>query len=204
MTGLAAAMPQAVRYAWRPMRLRHPTLSIFAFALAISAAALGALLSPQPSAAQSRDVQSLAPDLAFNFTCRGPAEPPSDEAIERFLESKGFRVLNKVRLAREQHIHYPFSMSIVAIDDRRRSIIFQGFPVWPGTYTAVVRSEPPTRHSADLEKDLLGLVSDGLKCAVRQVERHDNGDDARDFYDRLFRIWEGWFREADEMRHPRT
>jgi hypothetical protein len=82
--------------------------------------------------AHAQDVQSIRADLAFHFDCRGEADPPSDGATERFLERLGFRVLNKVRLARQQRVMHPFTLDIVAIDDQRREITFIGFPTSPG------------------------------------------------------------------------
>ncbi len=152
--------------------------------------------------AQAQKEKSLSADLTFLFDCKGDAYPPSDGDIEILLMNEQFRVLNKVRLAKEQRIDYPFTMNIVAIDNQRRRIEFDGVPVWAGTYSVRLYTPPPTRHSSDLENDLLVFVSKKLGCGVRQVERHDNGEDAREFFDELFKIAEGWFRQAEDMQRP--
>src|SRR5690242_19916751 len=106
-------------------------------------------------AAHGQNAQSVQADVAFAFDCKDGTEPTSSDKIQHFLESQHFRVLNKVRLARERRIRYPFTLDIVAIDENRREITFTGFPVSPGTYYAGLYSPPPTRHASDLENSLL-------------------------------------------------
>ena len=162
----------------------------------------GALLLLTALYAQAQDGQTIRADLAFHFDCKAEADPPSDGTTERFLEKLGFRVLNKVRLARQQRVMHPFTLDIVAIDDQRREITFMGFPTSPGTYSVGFYSPPPTRHSTELEDALLTFVSSQLGCSVRQIERHENGEEVRSFYDKLFKIREGWFQQAEDMTRP--
>jgi hypothetical protein len=146
--------------------------------------------------------KSLGADLSFWFRCEGGKQPPSDGAIEVFLRSKGFRVLNKVSLAKAQHVDYPiFTMDIVALDGKRREITFQGFPEQPGDYNVALFSPPPTQHDTALEQELLDFVGTQLQCKTRQLGHSENGKDTLEFYNELFSLAEGWFKEADEMQH---
>lgn len=140
---------------------------------------------------------SFGADLAFIFDCKDKADPPSEQAIEQFLEGNGFRVLNKVRLAKEQHVDYSWkTMDIVGLDSARREITFDAGPGDPNAYFVGLYSEPPTRHSTDLENALLELTEKTLGCQNRQVERFENPATARSLYDRSFSQAEGWFQQA--------
>jgi hypothetical protein len=152
------------------------------------------------SSLQAQKAVSLKPDLAFHFNCEGSSYPPSDTAIEDFLRSRGFNVLNKVRLAKKHHVDFPFNLFIVGIDDQHRMIELES--TRGEFFTVALNTPPPTRHAADLEDAVLKFVSDRLGCRVRQISRGENGDDARDFYEEIFRIRRGWFRQADDMERP--
>ena len=145
---------------------------------------------------------SLNPDLSFLFDCTGGSYPPADDAIEHLLQDQGFRVLNKVRLAAKHRVEFPYALYIVGIDSQRRMVVFMSLPFPRGTYSLVLNSPPPTQHATSLEDSLLTFVSRDLGCKIRQTRRDENGPDARDFYDKTFKIREGWFRQADEMERP--
>lgn len=154
------------------------------------------------NAAENHRADTLNPDLAFHFTCSDDAEPP-DEKIERFLQERGFRTLNKVRLAREQHVAFPYTLSIVALDAQQREVTFVGFAHAPHRYSAVLNSPPPTHHDTAFEDALTVFVADQLRCEVRQVSRGENSTEAGPFYDGIFKRAEGWFKQAEEMKQPR-
>jgi len=110
--------------------------------------------------------------------------------------------LNEVRLAKKHHMDFPFDMYIVGIDKQRRMIHFMSISL-PTEYFAVqLNSPPPTHHDSDLENAVLVFVSNKLGCQTRQISRGANGEEARDFYERLFQIDEGWFRQADDLERP--
>jgi hypothetical protein len=143
---------------------------------------------------------SILPDLSINYVCVGNANPPSDDAIEAALLGMGFRVLNKTRLAQEQHVPYLLNQDIVAIDDSHREIRFTQVPTCKAPYFVALYAPPPTRRSTALEERLLTFVTKKLGCELDRVERHENGDDARRFYDEVFAQAEDNFRQADELK----
>lgn len=159
------------------------------------------LLEPHREDPARHNVDTFGPDLAFIFSCKGKAEPPSDAVIEKFLQDSGFRVLNKVRLAKEQHVDYDWmSMDIEAIDGARRHISFDASPTDPGAYHVGLYSEPPTHHSTTLEDALLGFTEKTLGCENRQISHFDNPAEAKLFYDQTFSMVEGWYQQAAEMQ----
>jgi hypothetical protein len=156
-------------------------------------------------------VLTLRPDLAFHFYCKGDAQPPSEIAIEDFLSSHGFRVLNKVALARKHHVKVPYTMNIVALDKGKRMIEFTTFPVpdpnvivFTNVYFVTLNSPPPTRHDAELEEALIAFTHERLGCESRHIRHGDNGEDAHDLYEQIFKVHAGWFQEAEELEHPPT
>jgi hypothetical protein len=139
----------------------------------------------------------ISADLAFTLDCTSKAEPPSDEAIEGFLTHKGFRVLDKLRLARKYDPDYHrMTMDITGIDSAHRKIYFTADPDEPRTYSVALYSEPPTQHSTELEGSLLGFTEKTLGCRDRQVERSENPAEARDDYDFSFSQIEDSFQQA--------
>lgn len=144
--------------------------------------------------------QGIDADLAFLYRCPGVSGPPADATIGAFLHAQGFRVLNKVSLAKAQHVDYFRTMDIVALDDRHRQIDFGDFPGNPGVYTVSLYSPPPTHHDSGLEQSLVDFVSTQLQCKPSQIEHHENSQDTLEIYNNLFGLAEGWFKEADEMQ----
>jgi hypothetical protein len=142
----------------------------------------------------------LSADLAFHFQCDGVAYPVHDEAIEIFLASHGFRVLNKRRLQQEHSVAPLYELSIVGIDSRRRAVHLQAYAHQQGVYWLRLQTPAPTRRSPELEDALLAFVADTLRCRVSQVTRGENGEGARELFEETFRLYEGWFRQADELR----
>jgi hypothetical protein len=153
--------------------------------------------------AAAQEDRSLSPDLSFWFDCRGDAYPASEPAIENFLAARGFRVLNKVRLARERNVHLHFTLNIVAIDRRQGIVKLMGFPHSDGSYSVGLYTAPPTRRAIETESALLGLVTE-IGCTTRQIARNENSSERIGYYEELFQLYEGWFQQAENMQRPRT
>ena len=154
----------------------------------------------QTCANRTQAADSLMADLAFRFVCEGTSYPVRDETVEIFLADQGFRVLNKVKVQIEHNVTPVFDLSIVGIDSRRRAIHLTAFPHRRGVYWLRLQTPPPTRRSSELEAEILSFVTESLKCGVDQVTRGENGEDARELYDEVFKLYEGWFRQADELK----
>lgn len=144
--------------------------------------------------------QGIDADLAFLYRCPAAGKPPSDAMIEAFLHERRFRTLNKVSLAKVQHVDYFRTMDIVALDAKRRQIDFGDFPGDAGVYVVGLYSPPPTHHDSGLEQSLVDFVTTQLQCKPSQIKRRENSQDTLEIYNDLFGLAEGWFKEADEMR----
>lgn len=141
----------------------------------------------------------LLPDLAFHFVCHREDPPTLEKDIEKFLVSKGFRVLNRARLQREYDVLL-FDTDIVGLDDKQRIVDIIRLPHTRGQYAVSLTSAPPTQHSPDLEAALLALAKETLACEVQRVSRNKNGPEAIFFYkDEVKRI-EGLLREAEKLQ----
>ena len=134
-------------------------------------------------------LQTVSADLAFWFDCGEGTDPPSSQAIERFLRDNSFAVVDVVRFRREQNLP-PMSQTLFidGIDTQQRMINFVGSPNKKGSYSADLYTPPPTRRSADLEEAILTFVSNQLKCNVRQISRKVNSSERREYYDKIFNI----------------
>lgn len=140
---------------------------------------------------------SFGADLAFQFECKGKANPPSVQAIEQFMTAKGFRPLDKVKAGAKLTPDFSWMhRDIVGIDSTRREITFKGFLDEPDTYSISLYSEPPTQLSKDLEQDLLGFTEKTLGCKNGKVAHVENPAGAKDLYDKSFSVTEGWYQEA--------
>ena len=137
-------------------------------------------------AANTKEVDTLAPDLNVDFQCQ---KTPSEGTIESFLTERNFVVANEERLRRQFNLGF-FPMEIEGYDRRRWSVHFIGLiPQTPDaaiTYHADVNSPPPTKHDSVLEDAVIELISQTLKCKITSLNRSSNPHDAAAFYDRLF------------------
>ncbi|MFM9846158.1 MAG: hypothetical protein ACKVP3_03255 [Hyphomicrobiaceae bacterium] len=148
----------------------------------------------QHSCAQAQ-VSSYSADLAFNLDCVAEETFAREKAIERFLREQGFRVMNVVRMRHERKlVPMPQELFIDGIDDKRRRVRFMAIPSTAGVYSVGFYTRPPTRREEALENEILALVTNTLKCSVREVSRNQNGSDKREAYDRYFEIIEDRFR----------
>lgn len=139
--------------------------------------------------------QKLAPDFAFNFTCKGPAYPASESAIEKFIASRGFTVFNEERVRRQYNLAmYP--LAIDGFDSRHRMLDFRGIneksgdkpdPSVASIYSAGLYSPPPTRHDTDLENAMQAFVTGTLKCEVSNISHADNGAERAAFFDKIYK-----------------
>jgi len=148
----------------------------------------------------------IASDLALQFVCRGDSDQTIESAVESFLTGHQFKVLNKARV-QQNHGVFIVPVEIIGIDAQRRQIDITLMPP-PSTkkdarrYAMRINSPPPTEHDAELEQAALDFASKTLGCELRQVSRGENEEDAREFYDRLFKTTEGWFRQTEELESP--
>jgi hypothetical protein len=136
------------------------------------------------------DRTGIAPDLAFNFTCRAPV---SESAIETFLKSHGFTAFNEERVRKQYHLRlYP--LAIDGDDKYRRMLDFRGInektsdePVPTATiYSAGLYSPPPTVHDTRLEDATVDFVKTVLKCDVSKFTHGDNDAGRAGFYDKVY------------------
>ena len=134
------------------------------------------------------------PDLAFNFTCHGAADPVSESAIETFLTSHGFTAFNEERVRKQYHLRlYP--MAIDGDDKDRRMLDFRGVnekasdePVPKATiYSVGLYSPPPTVHDTRLEDATVDFVKTVLKCDVSKFTHGNNDAGRADYYDKVYR-----------------
>ncbi|HEY3645947.1 MAG TPA: hypothetical protein VGM16_11470 [Gammaproteobacteria bacterium] len=140
---------------------------------------------------------SFGADLAFQFECKGKANPPSEQAIEQFMTDKGFRPLDKVKAGKKLTPDFSWMhVDTVGIDSARREIAFKGFADQPDSYAVSLYSEPPTQRSKDLEKDLLKFTEKTLGCKNSKLAHVENPAGAKDLYDKFFSMTEGWYSQA--------
>jgi len=141
---------------------------------------------------------SFGADLAFSFDCKGKV--PSQQSIEQFMETKGFRVLDKVAAGKKLTPDFSWmKLDIVGVDSARRQITVKAFADQPDDYHVSLYSEPPTQRSKDLEDALLRFTEKTLGCKNSQVHHVDNPAGAKDLYDKSFSMTEGWFQQAARM-----
>ena len=157
------------------------------------------LIAVRPDTVNDDEIkpESFGADLAFQFDCKGKASPPSGQAIEQFMTSKGFRVLDKVKAGKKLTPDFSWMhLDVVGIDSQRREIAFKGFADQPDTYAVSLYSEPPTSRNKDLEKELLGFTEKTLGCKNGQIHHVENPAGAKGLYDKFFSTTEGWFQQA--------
>lgn len=168
-------------------------------AISIFAVIAAVLIVLRPDTTDDAEAKpnSFGADLAFQFDCRGKANPPSEQAIEGFMTAKGFHALDKVRAGKKLEPDFSWMhMDVVGIDSARREISFKGFADQPETYSVSLYSEPPTHHSKDLEDALLGFTEKTLGCKDSKVVHVENPAGAKDLYDHSLNVTESWFQEA--------
>jgi hypothetical protein len=136
---------------------------------------------------------AIAPDLAFNFTCHGKADPPPESAIETFIKSHGFTAFNEERVRRQYNLRlYP--LAIDGDDKYRRMLDFRGInektsdePVPQATiYSVGLYSPPPTTHDTSLEDATVDFVKTVLKCDVSGFTHGNNDAGRAAFYDKVY------------------
>jgi hypothetical protein len=163
-------------------------------------AASAAMLWPAPRV--QADWAALSADLAAQFVCGGDERGDLEQKVETFLRGQSFKVLNRAALQRERGMAI-FELDIVALDSDHRIIELASLPTTRGRYAVALTSPPPTRHSTDLEDGLQKWIVEQLGCEIRQVERSENGSDARSFFESEIRRVENLFLEAERARGQR-
>ena len=155
------------------------------------------IVRPDTTEASEDKPSSFGADLAFHFDCKGKANPPSEQAIEKFMTAKGFQSLDKVKAGKKLDPDFSWMhMDIVGIDSAHRQIAFKGFADQPDSYSVSLYSEPPTQRSKDLEDALMVFTQKTLGCKNSEESRVENPANAKDLYDHSFTVTEGWYRQA--------
>ncbi|MDT3380829.1 hypothetical protein RNI52_26120 [Labrys neptuniae] len=151
-------------------------------------------------AEEKAPIQGLAADLAFHFKCSTSDTELLAITIEKFLQERGFRVLNKARLAKENNINFPYTLNIIGIDAQNRIFNILGFPSVKDNFSLGFNSPPPTRHDTQLEDSTIDFVNNKLQCKVRQVSRGENTAELNFMYTPLVEMTRGWFKQAEELK----
>ena len=76
-----------------------------------------------------------------------------------------------------------FETNVVALDRDQRMIEIRSVPGAGQRYSFALYSRPPTNRLASLERDILEFISERLKSVNRQVQRHENSEEQRDFFE---------------------
>lgn len=153
------------------------------------------VLRPDTTDGDEVKATSFGADLAFQFDCKGVS--PSERTLSQFMSDKGFHPLDKVAAGKKLTPDFSWMKTdVVGIDSARRQMEFKVFADAPEDYHVSLYSEPPTRRSKDLEKELLAFTGKTLGCKNSEVTRVDNPAGAKDLYDHSVAMTEGWFQEA--------
>ena len=168
----------------------------------VAASCIG--LACAANAEENNRVDVLSPDLAFRFMCQERNKILVSNKISQFLGQSGFRVLDIVRVAREQKVAYGYVANIVALDDKRRTVKVMAFPIGPDVFYISLSSPPPTRHDASLEDRLTTFVAKDLGCEVKDVSRNENTAAPSAMYEELYERAESWFKQAERMGRPKS
>jgi hypothetical protein len=138
--------------------------------------------------------RELAPDIAFNFRCKGAAYPASEPAMESFLIAHGFAAFNEERVRKQYNLRlYP--LAVDGFDKKKRILDFRGINEKAGDkpepiatiYSVGLYSPPPTAHDAALEQAMLDFVANDLKCAISQVSHGTNGPERVAFFATVYK-----------------
>lgn len=155
------------------------------------------VLRPDSPDADEVKPTNFGADLAYQFDCKGKANPPSVQAIQDFMTAKGFKPLDKVKAGTKLTPDFSWMhLDVVATDSTRHEIAFKGFADQPETYSVSLYSEPPTTRSKDLEKDLMEFSEKTLGCKNSKVAHVENPANAKDLYDKFFSMTEAWYQQA--------
>ena len=159
----------------------------------------GAVLSYDTTLYGAQQPQSLLPDLAFHFVCKGRERAQIEGKVEAFLAQHNFKVLNQGELQRQHEVHL-FNTSISAYEGDLRFVEVRSVPSAADRYSFGLYSLPPTNHARGLEENSLNFVSQNLGCEMRQVERNENDETHADFFRKLLGMMRNLFEEADQIR----
>jgi hypothetical protein len=160
---------------------------------------LGTIISTFAFSALAQEVRGLSADLSFTFHCLGDSSQEHTDAIEHFLQEKGFKVLNVVRLLRDRKLPPLLSeLMIDGVDESHHQMVrFMSTPAQMGWYEVQFFTRPPTQHDEIVENKLLMFASKTLVCAIgRRVVRGENGSERRSYFDRIFKQRRDKIREA--------
>jgi hypothetical protein len=154
---------------------------------------------------RAQSVRVLSSDLGIRMICKDRDPSTLEDPVERFFKSRGFRVLNVGRIQRQHGHGSPIEVSVVGLDEKRRTVDFTTIPFpkdqarLQGRYSVTFKTPPPTQHASEIEDALLNFLSSELRCEVRQVTHGENAAEAADLYNGEFARIENMFREADKL-----
>lgn len=149
-----------------------------------------------PSSGQT--AVGLLPDLVFHFTCKDVAADSLAGDLGRFLRTSGFRSLDLAKIQAEHGLGIPhFQME--ALDSANHWVTISSSPRHPDAYAFALYSNPPTHHAPALEQSFIDFMSVSMHCDVKNVDRHENGVEALDIFQRQVSRVGGLFQETDEL-----
>lgn len=130
----------------------------------------------------------LYPDLTFQFDCEGQTHLVVEDFAERFLTENGFEVLNVTRIRRENKLPaMQAAVFVDGLDSQKRRMRFMAVPFTGAAYTFLLNTQPPTRRSNDLEAQVIEFVSGRLGCQIRDLERNENGAEAKELFESVLK-----------------
>lgn len=168
-------------------------------ALILLTAILATVLAESGRSASAQRTASQQADLGFDMDCGAADVLAVEDAVESFLDRQGFRVFNRVRAQRDHGVRPLHKLWIEGLDEQRRRILVLSSSFTPTGYEVFLYTPPPTRRATDLETALLAFASDRLTCTTSQVQRGENGEDARSVHDSSVERLQGWFRQLEEL-----
>jgi hypothetical protein len=141
---------------------------------------------------------ALLPDLAFHFACKNVASVSLAGDLGTFLHTLGFRSIDLAKIQAEHGlgiVHFQME----AIDPAKHWVTISSSPRHPDAYGFGLYSTPPTHRAPALEQSFIDFISVSMHCDMKNVDRHENGVEALDIFQRQVSRVEGLFQEADEM-----
>jgi|HubBroStandDraft_5_1064220.scaffolds.fasta_scaffold292951_2 hypothetical protein len=149
------------------------------------------------------------PDMSLRVECPGQPSAQNLSNIKHAMFEAGFDVIDRVQLAEEQHIDYPFVVQIDAIDKVGHEIEVSTMYMKEGIYPppksepfqmdAALYSKPPTHRDAVLEQSIQQWVTSGLGCTIAKVDRYANGPNVEPIYSVFSGNKRDWIKQARDL-----
>jgi hypothetical protein len=129
--------------------------------------------------------------------------------VKQAMFHAGFDVIDRVQLAQEQHVDYPFVTQVDAIDKVGHEIeistmYINGVSPPPPSGTpfeidVALYSKPPTHRDTELEQSVREWTTSGLGCSEVKIEQHANGPDAAPAYSIFSGYKRDWIKQARDL-----